>query len=206
MNRVAVVDYGMGNLRSVANALRVAGVEPVIVDRPENLSGHDRIILPGVGAFEQAIASLSNTGMAAALEENRQAGRPILGICLGMQLMCVDSEEEGMYRGLGWIDAHVRRFPVRPDLKVPHMGWDDVARRGEHALIRDIADGRDYYFVHSYYVDCADPADILLAGDYGVPYCAVFARGNVAGVQFHPEKSQQAGLRLLKNFLAWEPC
>mgnify|MGYP001566817374 CR=1 FL=1 len=206
MSRVAIVDYGMGNLRSVANALHAAGAEPVVVDRPEALSGHDRIILPGVGAFAQARQSLAAHGMAEAIERERRTGRPILGICLGMQLMCRSSEEDGLHEGLGWIDAQVRRFPATSGLKVPHMGWDDVWRRRDHDLIRGIADGSDYYFVHSYYVDCADPADPLLSGDYGVPYCAVFARENIAGAQFHPEKSQHAGLHLLKNFLAWSPC
>lgn len=206
MNRVAIVDYGMGNLRSVANALRVAGAEAVVVDRPEALSGYDRFILPGVGAFEQARQSLATSGMDVAIDAVRQAGRPIMGICLGMQLMCRSSEEDGVHAGLAWIDAQVRRFPSQPGFKVPHMGWDDVrpARAG-HPLLEGIGDGSDFYFVHSYFVDCAEPGDILLSGDYGVPYCAAFARDNVAGAQFHPEKSQQVGLRLLKNFLAWNP-
>lgn len=206
MSRVAIVDYGVGNLRSVVNALRVAGAEPVVVAEPAALAAHERIILPGVGAFAEAMRNLDSTGMRLAVESARQAGRPILGICLGMQVMCRSSEEDGLHDGLGWIDARVRRFPAQPELKVPHMGWDDVRRCREHPLSADIAEGSDYYFVHSYYVDCADPEDILLAGHYGVDYCAVFARGNVAGAQFHPEKSQQAGLRLLKNFLAWSPC
>lgn len=210
MTRVAIVDYGMGNLRSVANALRVVGAEPVIVGSPAGLAGFERIILPGVGAFQQAMEHLDASGMGAAVDRVRQAGNPILGICLGMQLMCRGSEEDAPagtpHAGLGWIDAQVRRFPARQGLKVPHMGWDDVRRSGEHPLIEGVADGSDYYFVHSYYVDCAHPGDVLLSGDYGVPYCAVFAHGNVAGAQFHPEKSQQAGLRLLKNFLAWSPC
>lgn len=210
MTRVAIVDYGMGNLRSVANALRVAGAEPVIVDRPEALAEYERIILPGVGAFQQAMEHLDASGMGEAARIARQAGRPILGICLGMQLMCRSSEEDAPagspHLGLGWIDARVRRFPALPGFKVPHMGWDDIRRAGEHNLTLGMADGSDYYFVHGYYVDCANPEDVLLSGDYGVPYCAVFAHENVAGAQFHPEKSQQAGLRLLKNFLAWTPC
>lgn len=210
MIRVGIVDYGLGNLRSVANALRVVDAEPHIVGRPEGLADYDRLILPGVGAFGEAMRHLGETGMGEAVQARRQAGIPILGICLGMQLMCRSSEEGGEHAGLGWIDARVRRFPEMPGLKVPHMGWDDVGRcqlgGPTHPLLTDIPDGSDYYFVHSYFVDCADPADCLLAGDYGVAYCAAFARDNVAGAQFHPEKSQQAGLRLLKNFLAWTPC
>jgi len=211
MSEVGILDYGMGNLRSVANALRMAGAEPVIIGRPEEVQSCERLIVPGVGAFTQAMQHLAESGMGAALEQARRAGRPILGICLGMQLMCRSSQEDApddaAHAGLGWIDARVLRFPGSPGFKVPHMGWDDVrpAQAG-HPLLQGIADGSDFYFVHSYYVDCADPGDILLAGDYGVPYCTAFARANVAGVQFHPEKSQQAGLRLLKNFLAWNPC
>lgn len=211
MNRVGIVDYGMGNLRSVANAVRMAGAEPAIIGRPEEVPSYERLIVPGVGAFAQAMRHLADSGLGAALEQARQAGRPILGICLGMQLMCRSSQEDAPdgapHAGLGWIDARVRRFPGGPGFKVPHMGWDDVrpALPG-HALLDGIADGSDFYFVHSYYVDCADPGDVLLRGEYGVPYCAAFAHGNVAGAQFHPEKSQQAGLRLLKNYLAWKPC
>jgi len=211
MSQVGILDYGMGNLRSVAKALRMAGVEPVIIGRPEEVQGCERLIVPGVGAFTQAMQHLTDSGMGAALEQARQAGRPILGICLGMQLMCRSSQEDAPddapHAGLGWIDAQVRRFPGSPGFKVPHMGWDDVrpAQAG-HPLLQGIADGSDFYFVHSYYVDCADPGDVLLSGDYDVPYCAAFAHANVAGAQFHPEKSQQVGLRLLKNFLAWNPC
>jgi glutamine amidotransferase len=211
MSRIGIVDYGMGNLRSVANALRMAGADPVIIGRPEELAACARLIVPGVGAFTQAMQHLTGSGMSAALEQVRQAGRPILGICLGMQLMCRSSQEDAPentpHPGLGWIDARVLRFPSNPGFKVPHMGWDDVrpAQTG-HPLLDAISDGSDFYFVHSYYVDCAIPGDVLLKGDYGVPYCAAFAHANVAGVQFHPEKSQQVGLRLLKNFLAWNPC
>jgi glutamine amidotransferase len=210
MTRVAIVDYGMGNLRSVANALRAVGADPVIVGCPADLSGFDRIILPGVGAFQQAMEHLVASGLGAALDSMRQAGKPMLGICLGMQLMCRNSEEDAPadapHAGLGWIDAQVRRFQARQGFKVPHMGWDDVQRLRDHPLIEGMADGSDYYFVHSYYVDCAHSGDVLLSGHYGVPYCVAFANGNVAGVQFHPEKSQQAGLRLLQNFLTWSPC
>ena len=211
MNPVGIVDYGMGNLRSVANAVRAAGAEPLVVSEADVLAACERLIVPGVGAFDQAMRHLLDSGLGAALDQARQAGRPILGICLGMQLMCRASEEDAPenapHAGLGWIDARVRRFPGAPGFKVPHMGWDDVRPAGSgHPLLEGIHDGSDFSFVHSYYADCADPGDILLAGDYGVPYCAAFARGNVAGAQFHPEKSQQVGLRLLKNFLAWNPA
>lgn len=205
MTQVAIIDYGVGNLRSVANALRAVDVEPVLVSDPEQTRAYSRIIVPGVGAFAQAMDSLNESGMAAALAEARQRGVALLGICLGMQLFCRSSEEEGLHPGLGWSDADVRRFPASAGFKVPHMGWDDVRVSREHPLTSGLANGSDFYFVHSYYVDCqAD--DALLTGDYGVPYCAGFARDNVAGVQFHPEKSQQAGLKLLANFASWSPC
>jgi glutamine amidotransferase len=202
---IAIIDYGMGNLRSVANALKSVDAQPVVIADPDKAKDYARIIVPGVGAFCQAIESLNNTGMAQALEEARQRGAALLGICLGMQLFCRSSEEEGLHAGLGWSAAAVRRFPALPGLKVPHMGWDDVRISREHPLTSGIADHSDFYFVHSYYVDC-QAGDTLLAGDYGVPYCAAFAHENVAGVQFHPEKSQQAGLKLLANFASWSPC
>lgn len=204
--RVAIVDYGMGNLGSVANALRAVGGEPAILSRPADLADCPRIIVPGVGAYAEAMEQLQASGLIGALDQARRACVPILGICLGMQLFAKSSEEHGLHDGLGWIDARVRQFPPEAGLKVPHMGWDDVTPTCAHPLIDGIGTGSDFYFVHSYFVDCADPDDVLLAGHYGVDYCAMFARANVAGAQFHPEKSQQLGLRLLKNFLAWQPC
>ena len=205
MSEVAIIDYGMGNLRSVANALKVVDAQPVLISDPEKTRDYARIIVPGVGAFAQAIESLHASGMTQALEEARQRGAALLGICLGMQLFCRSSEEDGMHVGLGWSGADVRRFPVMPGLKVPHMGWDDVRVSREHPLTAGLAENSDFYFVHSYYVDCQTD-DALLSGEYGVPYCAAFAHENVAGVQFHPEKSQQAGLKLLANFTTWSPC
>jgi glutamine amidotransferase len=206
MQRVAIVDYGMGNLRSVANAVRIAGAEPIIVAERHALQGHERIILPGVGAFARAMQNLEQGRLRDPLERERIRGTPILGICLGMQLMCLSSEEEGEHLGLGWVDAKVKRFPSSQGIKVPHMGWDDVSVKTDHPLTRGMRDGSDFYFVHSYYVDMADSRNILLACEYGMPFCALFASGNVCGAQFHPEKSQQAGLRLIKNFLDWMPC
>lgn len=206
MKSVAIVDYGMGNLRSVANALKAVGAEPQIVSTPRELPNHSRIIVPGVGAFAQAIAHLHHSGFAQALEQARCSGIPLLGICLGMQLFCRSSDEDGKHQGLGWIDATVSRFPPLPKIKVPHIGWDDVSPTGHHPLLEGISENTDFYFVHSHYVTCSNPTDSLLSGHYGVDYCAAFARNNVAGLQFHPEKSQQAGLKLLANFIAWKAC
>ena len=206
MSTVAIIDYGMGNLGSVANALHFLGAKPQIVSRPDEVGQYERVIVPGVGSFSTAMDHLIESGMIESLERVRSKGVPLLGICLGMQLFCLSSEEEGYRDGLGWINARVVRFPVSPEFNVPHMGWDDIHHSYEHPLIQNIPDGSDFYFVHSFYVSCADKKNILMAGDYGVNYCAAFVQGNVAGMQFHPEKSQQAGLRLLKNFIEWTPC
>lgn len=206
MKSVAIVDYGMGNLRSVANALKAVGAEPQIVSNPGELADHSRIIVPGVGAFAQAIAYLHQSGFVQALEHARYTGVPLLGICLGMQLFCRTSDEDGKHEGLGWIDATVSRFPHLPKIKVPHIGWDDVSPTSPHPLLDGIGVSTDFYFVHSHHVTCTNPTDCLLSGHYGVDYCAAFVRNNVAGFQFHPEKSQQAGLKLLANFMTWQPC
>lgn len=198
--KIAVVDYGMGNLRSVMNALREVGADAELVAQPEQLEGHAGIIIPGVGAFEQAIAALHRTGMAEALNHQRQAGRPLLGICLGMQLMCNSSEEDGQHQGLGWVDAEVKAIPVAPGIKVPHIGWNDLSFPRAHFLVDDLPPTPDVYFVHSYRVECAHPEDVVATCNYGVPFCAIFAHDNVMGIQFHPEKSQQVGLRILTNF------
>ena len=205
-SKIAVIDYGMGNLRSVLNALRQVGVTGELVGRAEDVPKYGKIILPGVGAFGEAIADLNRFGMAEALTEAKNSGVPILGICLGMQLMCKNSEEDGLHRGMGWIDAAVQRFPDRPVEKVPHIGWNDLTLLRPHYLVDGLPAHPDVYFVHSYRVECADPADVLASCNYGEEFTAIFARGNVMGVQFHPEKSQAIGLRILKNFVESSPC
>jgi glutamine amidotransferase len=203
--RVALVDYGAGNLRSVNNALLAAGATGVIVtDDPAEIRAADRIVLPGVGAFaacRNALATLP--GMIDALEEAVITdARPFLGICVGMQLMADAGEEHGRHAGLGWIGGTVRMLePADPALKVPHMGWNDVFPGDAHPLVVP----GEAYFLHSYAFDVADPAHRIAATDHGGAVTAAIGRDNMIGVQFHPEKSQAYGLAFLERFLEWRP-
>jgi glutamine amidotransferase len=203
--KVGIVDYGMGNLRSVYNAVKVCGAEPELIAQPEALRGADCLILPGVGAFGDAMEKLRAGAWLPALDDFAGTGRPVLGICLGMQLMAQDSDEGGLREGLGWFPAKVRRFPEGTGLKVPHIGWNDLHYQAGHPLFRKLPPAPDVYFVHSYRLECEVPGQVLAWSDYGGPFTAVIGRDNLYGVQFHPEKSQQAGLALLRNFLEG-PC
>jgi len=202
---VAIIDYGIGNLRSVQNAVAHAGQFSTIVESPADLLGYRKIILPGVGAFGQAIQRLRQTGLAAALNERREAGAHILGICLGMQLMCTASEEEGMHEGLDWFDARVTRFSPDFGLQVPHMGWNSVDFRRHDPILTDLESAGDAYFVHSYHVHCSDDTDVVATTDYGLHFHSIIQKGNLRGIQFHPEKSQGFGLSIFRNFMEM-PC
>lgn len=202
---LALIDYGAGNLRSVANALRAAGATDVVVTADAGVvRDAERIVLPGVGAFAASMAALAALpGMIAALDETvRDGGRPFLGICVGMQLMATAGEEFGRHAGLGWIPGTVARLePADPQARVPHMGWNDVATATPHPLI---APG-EAYFLHSFAFAAADAADLAATTDHAGPVTAAVARDNMIGVQFHPEKSQAYGLALLERFLTWRP-
>lgn len=201
---LALIDYGAGNLRSVENALKAAGASDVIVTADsETVRTADRIVLPGVGAFGACMGALSALdGMIEALNQRVvEQGAPFLGICVGMQLMAGAGEEMGIYPGLGWIGGIVRRLPDRPELKVPHMGWNDVMPSIRHPLIEP----GEAYFLHSYAFDVTDPSEQLATTDHGGPVTAAIGRDNMLGVQFHPEKSQAYGLALLARFLEWKP-
>lgn len=199
-DRIAVVDYGAGNLRSAARALAASGAGNVeITSDPNRIASADRIVLPGVGAFAQCITALrSASGIEAALADAVQGRRvPFLGICVGMQLLASEGHEHGVHRGLGWLPGTVTRLtPDDPALKIPHMGWNRVSAANASGL----AEG-DAYFVHSYRFDPDDAADVRATSDHGGVFPAVVARGNITGVQFHPEKSQAYGLAFLKNWL-----
>ncbi len=202
---VALVDYGAGNLRSVENALKAAGAETITVTAdPQVVRTADRVVLPGVGAFASCMGALSAIdGMIEAMGEAvHQRGAPFLGICVGMQLLADAGHEYGRHAGLGWIGGDVRLMtPSDPTLKIPHMGWNDVRATGSHLLLLS----GEAYYLHSYAFDVADPADVLATTEHGVPITAAVGRGNVIGVQFHPEKSQAYGLTFLSRFLAWRP-
>ncbi len=200
MPQIGVVDYGMGNLRSVRNAMDEIGAKADLFSDPASVAGYDKIVIPGVGAFQEAMESLFSTGMNAALDAHVAAGKPLLGICLGMQLICSRSYEDGEHDGFGWIDAKVRRFPSAEGIKVPHMGWNAINFDQPHPLLSDVRPGADVYFVHSYYVDCANAEDSLGTTEHGIRFTSIVARDNLLGMQFHPEKSQHVGMQLLRNF------
>ena len=211
----AIIDYGSGNLRSAAKAFERAAAsevpaEPVeVTDDPERVRRAERIVLPGVGAFADCKAGLAaREGMIEALEDAvLRRGVPFLGICVGMQLMARLGREHGEHEGLGWIDGEVGPLtPSNETLKVPHMGWNDLALTDAvHPILKGLPDGAHTYFVHSYGLTCREDRNVFATVDYGGPVTAVAGRDNMAGTQFHPEKSQEVGLTVIGNFLRWQP-
>ena len=211
---VALIDYGSGNLRSAEKALARAasdgatGHEIAVTADASRVAKAERIVLPGVGAFADCMKGVSSIpGMIEALEESvLKRGVPFLGICVGMQLLADVGREHGDHKGLGWIPGEVVRLtPAEPHLKVPHMGWNSLSLLQPHALFEGMADGTDVYFVHSYYIRPKNPAHILATTEYAGSIPAIVGRDNIAGTQFHPEKSQQEGLAFLGRFLKWRP-
>jgi imidazole glycerol-phosphate synthase subunit HisH len=211
--RVAIIDYGSGNLRSAAKAFERAAAEEGISARievtnePEAVARADRVVLPGVGAFADCRRGLAAVpGLEEALRETAIVRvRPFLGICLGMQLMADRGREFETVSGLGWIAGEVVPIEPRHALKIPHMGWNQIEPRTPHPLLQGLGAGAHAYFVHSYHFRLANPADLVAVTDFGGPLTAMIGYGNLAGTQFHPEKSQEAGLRLIGNFLRWRP-
>ncbi len=195
---IAIVDYGIGNLGSVTKAFRHVGAESVLSGDPAVLRHADALVLPPHGAFGATMDEVRSRGLVPVLEAAADAGKPLLGICIGMQLLFEESEEHGRHRGLGFLPGRVRR--IEGDLPVPHMGWNQLHPTRPHPMLEGIADGEHVYFVHSYWCD-ADPGVVLAETDYGRRFPAIVGRGNVLGVQFHPEKSQEVGLRLMGNFV-----
>ena len=200
---ITIVDYGMGNLRSIQNMLKHLGVASEITSDKEIIGNAESLILPGVGAFDKATARINELGLRdVIISKANQDKIPILGICLGMQLLG-NSSEEGHSRGLGLVDAQSVRFEFgdrEKQLNVPHMGWNTVFANNDHSLFRNMAAEPRFYFVHSYHVVCADKDEILGTTDYGGSFTSAIARDNIMGVQFHPEKSHTFGMALLKNF------
>jgi len=213
MAKVALIDYGSGNLRSAEKALVAAASrsgrshEIVVTYDPEVVASADALVMPGVGAFAACMDLLhARDGLIEAMSEAvHKKASPFLGICVGMQLLATRGLEFGETPGLGWIPGDVRKIEFRDGLKVPHMGWNALQDGTGHSLLAGAADGSHVYFTHSYVLDPADEADVIAYTDHGGPMVAAVARGNIAGFQFHPEKSQAVGLRLLGDFLEWRP-
>ena len=211
---IAIIDYGSGNIRSAFKALErarndlniIGSVQ--VVDKPKDVDQATHIILPGVGAFGDCIRALNNLeGMRDALDKAViREGKPFLGICVGMQLLSKLGIEFGEHSGLGWLNSKVIPIePTHPDMKIPHMGWNDITISKTHPIFEGISNGDHVYFVHSYHMSCKNKQDIIATVNYGFPVVAAVGKENIVGVQFHPEKSQAKGLKCLQNFIKWRP-
>jgi len=199
MSSVAIIDYGIGNLRSVEKAFSVVGVDAVITGDRERLLAAERLVLPGVGAFGTCMSEFERHGLKELVIDRVEQGTPLLGICVGMQMLFEESAEFGKTKGLGLLKGQVNRFDD-DSLVVPHVGWNQVEKTSTSPLLNDVSENSFFYFVHSYYCEPADKDVIVGETEYGVTFASVVAKKNIHGVQFHPEKSQNAGLQLLKNF------
>jgi glutamine amidotransferase len=205
---IAVVDYGMGNLHSISKAIEYVGEDVVVTDREEDLRAAERIVLPGVGAFGECMQNLRSSGLVGVLEEEvLERRKPFLGICVGMQLLARAGLEHGRHEGLGWIDAEVRPLELaEPGLRLPHTGWNEIeVADGPRSPLSEVRPGESFYFNHSFHMVPDDPAVTAAHGHHGQPFVAAIARDNIVATQFHPEKSQQAGIEFLAEFTIWEP-
>lgn len=201
---IAIIDYGMGNLRSVSKAFEAVGHQAVVTRDARVIGNASHVVLPGVGAFGDCMANIEQYGLVEPIRAAIQSGKPFLGICLGLQVLFSESEEFGPHQGLDIIPGKVRRFAAGSQLKVPHIGWNQVYRQRACPLFDGIADGAEWYFVHSYYVDPGDQRVAATTTTYGIPFVSSVWKDNIVACQFHPEKSQAVGLRLIKNFGAWK--
>jgi glutamine amidotransferase len=202
---IAIIDYGVGNLRSVQRAFEHVEAEAVVTAQRETIESASAVVLPGVGAFGKAMSNLDRAGLTDVIRQVIAQGRPFLGICLGLQLLFEESEEMGQHKGLGVFGGKVRRFEVggrRHGYKVPQIGWNQIHIQRASSLLEGVADGSYAYFIHSYYVAPAEPEIVLATTDYEIDYASIVGRDNVFGIQFHPEKSQAVGLKILRNFTA----
>lgn len=197
---IAIVDYGMGNLRSVEKALQRLGHDARVTSNADEIAAAAGVILPGVGAFADCMAYLDSTGLRTAVVEAIDSGRPFLGICLGLQLLFTESEENGIHPGLNVLAGRVKRFPAGRGLKVPHMGWNQIRIERQSPIFNGVADGSNVYFVHSYYVEADDQSIVASTTEYGLDFASAVQVGNVFACQFHPEKSGKVGLAILDNF------
>ena len=195
---VTILDYAINNLRSVEKAFQSMKIPVEVTDDPSRVLAASKLVLPGVGAFADAMNNLESRNLRECLVQKVSAGTPLLGVCLGLQLLFSESEEFGFHQGIGFIPGKVRRLPAH--LRVPHIGWNQLHLKQPDPLLKGIEDESFVYFVHSYFADPVDASDILATTDYGIEFAAIVRRGNVWATQFHPEKSQEVGLRLLRNF------
>ena len=201
MSKIVIVDYGLGNIGSIINMIKKIGYEAVLSKDPGKISTADKLLLPGVGAFDRGMESLNQSELIPVLNDRVMTHKiPILGICLGMQLLTKKSDE-GSLPGLGWINAEVKRFQFAKQKKIPHMGWNTVSAKINHSLFTGLGDAPRFYFVHSFYVECKDYNPVMGTTHYGHDFASVIHAHNVYGVQFHPEKSHRFGMQLLKNFI-----
>jgi len=200
---IGIIDYGLGNLASVAGAVEKLGFEPVVSSDPAVLAAAEKLILPGVGAFGDGMRNLNARGLVEPLKRMVcREGMPILGVCLGFQLFAEESEEFGRHRGLGWLPAQVRKLAAQEyKLRLPHVGWNGLARERDSILLQDVQSDSLFYYVHSYVLESRDPDLVIGTCEYGTKFTAIVQSSNIFGTQFHPEKSQRAGLQLLGNFL-----
>jgi glutamine amidotransferase len=196
---IAIVDYGAGNLRSVVNALKKLGHQPTVTSEPREVLRAEAVILPGVGAAADTMAGLKRLGLIKPIGEYIADNRPFLGVCIGLQVLFSGSEEGGWHEGMNIVSGRVKRLPA--ELKIPHMGWNQVCQRKPHPIFRDVPDKANFYFVHSYYATPDDESLIAADTEYGILFCSVLVRDNLIGTQFHPEKSGETGLRIYKNFI-----
>ncbi len=200
---IAIIDYGSGNIQAIKNIYKRLNIDCQLVSEPADLAGASKIILPGVGAFDNAMAQLNRSGMREVLDVLvLEKNVPVLGVCIGMQIMA-SSSEEGRLAGLNWIDASIKLLDeskIAHKPKVPHMGWNEVKLKREHAVFQSVDLQRGFYFLHSYYMQCIDSNDVLASANYGVDFDCAINRGNIFGFQFHPEKSHANGIQIFKNF------
>jgi imidazole glycerol-phosphate synthase subunit HisH len=194
-----IVNYGSGNIKAIANVYQKLGVPFRIAQNPAELADASRILLPGVGVFDETISQLQRSGFTSELNAHVSRGTPILGICVGMQIMA-EGSEEGSLPGLGWIKGRVRRFDAAGGRPLPHMGWNDVTASRSTPLFSQLEQDARFYFLHSYFFECTEPSSVIAESDYGARFSCAVQTGNVHGVQFHPEKSHRFGVQLLKNF------